>query len=189
MRDKKTLTAFLFILVLIFPCIGYAGPLTRPQAFKLILNYEKFPATKTKAFFIATPDDFEQESEQGDFARALKALGYIDSANKVTLKSEEAKKGKWIKKSRSTPAGNYDRYDIPLGNRDLIAVTGLSKLQGRTGSVVHATFTWRWKPVSDVGTEMKLDKKAIHGGAIFQKFDDGWRIYSISFEGELLYAP
>lgn len=187
MRDKKILTAFLFILVLIFPCISYARPLTRPQAFKLISKHQKFPATKTKSFFISVPRDFEQESEQGDFARALKTLGYIDSANKVTQKSEEAKEKLWIKK-REFSVGPDIIY-IPLGTRELIAVTGLSELQGRTGSVVHATFTWHWKPISDVGTEMKLDKKAINGGAIFQKFDDGWRIYSISFEGEMLYVP
>lgn len=147
--------------------------LTRSKASTLISEYPKFANTKTATYdsWAMMADD---GSERGALAKAMSSLGYIDSDGKLTPKGETAKKD-W--KEHRDPL----QYEINVGKRELVEVTGLSESTDPTGSYAEATFTWHWAAISDVGKEMGIDKKTYTGEAQLQKFDDGWRVSDIRF--------
>jgi hypothetical protein len=177
--------AFHLSLVLLFASIICAGcGLNRSSAASIISKHERFVTTKSRSYYDWLISQKNADSEDGELARALISLGYMDATGKLTKKGDEAK-NTW--KAKDTPvfmAPDYRTYEIPLGKREIILVTGLSDVQNPLGSFVQATFTWHWSPVSDVGTEMKIDKNTYTGAALLQKYDDGWRIPNIQFEGQ-----
>lgn len=159
--------------------------LSRADASSLISQDQRFVKTNTFTYGGTLASHLRADSEQGDFARALSSLNYMDSEGRLTQKGETAK-STW--KLKVIPGGvipDIETYEIPVGKREIVEVTGLSNVQSPVGSFVHATFTWRWAPVSDVGKEMKIDKKTHTGEALLQKFDDGWRIAKMQLEGDM----
>lgn len=63
-------------------------------------------------------------------------------------------------------------FTIPAAKRELVAVTGISKL-GRSADV---EFTWRWIPLNEVGAVIYSRDVRYRSSATFRSYDDGWRI-------------
>lgn len=72
------------------------------------------------------------------------------------------------------PPGDSDKqaFRIPVARRELVAVTGISKL----GRVADVEFTWRWIPVNEVGAAIYSSDVRYRSTATFHAYDDGWRI-------------
>jgi hypothetical protein len=72
------------------------------------------------------------------------------------------------------PPGDSDKqvFRIPVARRELVAVTGISKL----GRVADVEFTWRWAPVNEVGAAIYSSDVRYRSTAAFHAYDDGWRI-------------
>jgi hypothetical protein len=63
-------------------------------------------------------------------------------------------------------------FRIPVARRELVAVTGISKL----GRVADVEFSWRWIPVNEVGAAIYSSDARYRSTATFHAYDDGWRI-------------
>ena len=63
-------------------------------------------------------------------------------------------------------------FSVPVARRELIAVTGISKL-GRSADV---EFTWRWIPLNEVGAVLYSREVHFRSSVSFRAYDDGWRI-------------
>ena len=63
-------------------------------------------------------------------------------------------------------------FRIPAARRELVAVTGISKL----GRVADVEFSWRWIPVNEVGAAIYSSDVRYRSTATFRAYDDGWRI-------------
>jgi hypothetical protein len=72
------------------------------------------------------------------------------------------------------PPGDSDKqsFRIPVARRELVAVTGISKL----GRVADVEFSWRWIPVNEVGAAIYSSDVRFRSTAAFHAYDDGWRI-------------
>jgi hypothetical protein len=72
------------------------------------------------------------------------------------------------------PPGDSDKqaFRIPVARRELVAVTGISKL----GRVADVEFSWRWVPVNEVGAAIYSSDVRFRSTAAFHAYDDGWRI-------------
>jgi hypothetical protein len=70
--------------------------------------------------------------------------------------------------------GDSDKqaFRIPVARRELVAVTGISKL----GRVADVEFSWRWVPVNEVGAAIYSSDVRYRSTAAFHAYDDGWRI-------------
>jgi len=70
--------------------------------------------------------------------------------------------------------GDSDKqaFRIPAARRELVAVTGISKL----GRVADVEFSWRWVPVNEVGAAIYSSDVRYRSTATFHAYDDGWRI-------------
>jgi hypothetical protein len=70
--------------------------------------------------------------------------------------------------------GDADRqaFRIPVARRELVAVTGISKL----GRAADVEFTWRWVPLNEVGAAFYSSDARYRSTASFRSYDDGWRI-------------
>jgi hypothetical protein len=70
--------------------------------------------------------------------------------------------------------GDSDKqaFRIPVARRELVAVTGISKL----GRVADVEFTWRWIPLNEVGAAIYSSDVRYRSTASFHAYDDGWRI-------------
>lgn len=78
--------------------------------------------------------------------------------------------------------GSVLGYNVPVGERELDEVTGLSEITNPMGSYMEAQFTWYWKPTTDIGKAIKIEKNKYDGAALLQKFDDGWRVANVQFD-------
>jgi hypothetical protein len=63
-------------------------------------------------------------------------------------------------------------FNIPAARRELIAVTGISKLNNSA----HVEFTWKWNPLNEVGAAIYPSDQHYRSVASFRSYDDGWRI-------------
>jgi hypothetical protein len=63
-------------------------------------------------------------------------------------------------------------FSIPSARRELVAVTGISKL----GRVADVEFTWKWIPLNEVGAALYSGDIRYRSTAAFRNYDDGWRL-------------
>jgi hypothetical protein len=63
-------------------------------------------------------------------------------------------------------------FNIPAARRELVAVTGISKL----GRAADVEFTWHWIPSNEVGAVLYSPDVHYRSTASFRDYDDGWRI-------------
>jgi hypothetical protein len=146
--------------------------LSRSNAAALISKNASFPKTWETLYSGRN----NQDDNQGEhFLQGMKSQGYIDSDGKYTPKGEAAKVN-WRKRTFSA-SPSYENWYVPCGERELIEVTGISETQI---SMAEATFTWHWKP-NEIGKAIDLGKETYTGRAVFQKFDDGWRVQRLTF--------
>lgn len=175
---KKTLALPISLLIFtIAISTGCSSGLSRSNAADLISKDARFPKIKeTKYSGTGRQDDDTGEN----FLRAMKSQGYIDSAGKYTAKGEAAKVN-W--RRYAIEGYGYETWYVPVAQRELVEVTGISEPQDPTVALTEATFTWHWKP-NEIGTAMNvphLGKTTYTGRAVFQKFDDGWRVQRLEF--------
>jgi hypothetical protein len=72
------------------------------------------------------------------------------------------------------PPGDAGRqtFSIPAARRELVAVTGISKL----GRAADVEFTWHWIPLNEIGAVLYSSDVHYRSTASFRCYDDGWRI-------------
>ena len=63
-------------------------------------------------------------------------------------------------------------FDVPIANRELIEVTGISK----NGSLADVDFSWKWVPVNEVGSALYSGGMRYNSSVGFKHYDDGWRV-------------
>jgi hypothetical protein len=157
---------------------GCSSALSRSNAGDLISKDPRFPKTaETRYSGTGRQDDDTGEN----FLRAMRSQGYIDAAGKYTAKGEAAKVN-W--KRYAIEGYGYETWFVPVAERELVEVTGISEPQNPTEALAEATFTWHWKP-NEIGKEMNvphLGKTVYTGAATFKKFDDGWRVQRLEFQ-------
>jgi hypothetical protein len=168
LRSTRMIPAFLVLAVF---CSACSRGLTRSDAAEKLSRSDLFSKTVTFEYtkYLAYR---RGANSAGDFFRALNYLGYTDEKGGLTEKGISEKKN-WI------PSSMSEDYEVPLATRELLEITGIGELQGETGAFVEVQYTWKWSPVNEVGTLMKLDEKTNAGSAAFRRFDDGWRLDSV----------
>lgn len=73
---------------------------------------------------------------------------------------------------------NGDVYSVVLARRKMIAVTGIRTDPG--GKESSAEFTWEWVPTADGKIFVERIPTGVQKGrALFELYDDGWRITGI----------
>jgi len=66
---------------------------------------------------------------------------------------------------------SIESVSIPVAKPELVEITGITEKDNEA----TATYTWRQKPINDIGEAMGYGK--VEQGAMqFRKFDDGWRV-------------
>jgi hypothetical protein len=174
----KNVLVFL-ISLLVFTSLaistGCSSGLSRSNAADLISKNPSFHKT-WDTLYSGRNDPKDNQGEH--FLQGMKSQGYVDSDGKYTPKGEAAKVN-W-RKLTFEGFPNYVNWYVPCGERELIEVTGISETQNPTGA--EATFTWHWKP-NEIGKGW-LGRETYTGTAVFQKFDDGWRVKGITFVGD-----
>jgi hypothetical protein len=180
----KTVFLLLFGLLMstsLVICSGCSSGLSRSNAAELISKNAKFPKTLKMGHASNLIVLEDEDSLRGNFIPAMKSQGYIDYRGMLTEKGKAAT-GNWEEQFKNL---NYlaetKIYDVPVGKREIIEVTGISELQNPAGAFVEATFTWHWISINDIGLSMKLEQRTFSGKSQFQKFDDGWRVQEIMF--------
>jgi hypothetical protein len=68
--------------------------------------------------------------------------------------------------------GAAQYFDVPIANRELIEVTGISK----NGSLADVDFSWKWVPVNEVGSALYSGGMKYSSSVGFKHYDDGWRV-------------
>jgi hypothetical protein len=63
-------------------------------------------------------------------------------------------------------------FNIPAARRELIAVTGISKVNNSA----QVEFTWKWTPLNEVGAALYPGDQHYRSVASFRSYDDGWRL-------------
>jgi hypothetical protein len=63
-------------------------------------------------------------------------------------------------------------FRIPAARRELIAVTGISKV----GRLADVEFVWRWIPLNEVGAAFYPSEAHYKSTVGFRCYDDGWRL-------------
>jgi len=63
-------------------------------------------------------------------------------------------------------------FDVPIANRELIEVTGISK----NGGLADVDFSWKWVPVNEVGSALYSGGMRYNSSVGFKHYDDGWRV-------------
>jgi hypothetical protein len=69
-------------------------------------------------------------------------------------------------------AASTQYFEVPIANRELIEVTGISK----NGSLADVDFSWRWVAVNEVGAALYSGGMKFNSSVGFKHYDDGWRI-------------
>jgi hypothetical protein len=72
---------------------------------------------------------------------------------------------------RSTDA-EKQYFSVPAARRELVAVTGIS----RVGPAADVDFSWRWKPLNEVGAALYAGGVQYRSTVAFRHYDDGWRV-------------
>ncbi len=123
--------------------------------------------------------------------QVLQAIGWIEPKERLdytlgfggnpgvrceAIITDEGRKhsGAWISDTQM-----YKVWRIPTATRQMIAVNGIAD-QGGTSALVE--FQYRWE-LSDFGSKMFQQPSQQAGQAVFQRFDDGWRIQSFGLAG------
>jgi hypothetical protein len=151
-----------------------ANNLSRSIAANLISKNANFSEIHKVNFSNGSASIDEPNTPQGRFYGAMNRLGYTDSRGYLTEKGKTEVNFSWRNE-------HLNLNNVPVGERGLVEVTGISEIQTRMGVFTQATFTWQWKPINDIGKAMNVGQEIYPGEAVFQKFDDGWRVREIRF--------
>jgi hypothetical protein len=135
-------------------------------------------------------------------------LHELEKARLVTVFETGRTEGMWTKEYavRLTPDGERDRpnwkmtdekvnswfappspdvviYAIPVARRKLDSVTGIHPETASTGDTEVVEFAWHWE-LSEAGRTLPRspDSGAHQAQALFQRYDDGWRMTGTSFD-------
>jgi hypothetical protein len=161
--------------------------LSRSKAATLIEKSEEFKKPHTEEIFLGP--DFRSMDFIGignwKVVDALLALGYLEkNGNKfvLTAKGNSAAKG-WL-----TDPDRPNARIIPVADRKLVEVTGITTVE--EVSLKEVEFTWRWVPApigeeiakQNPGAGKQYDPKEVKKDkATFKLYDDGWRLDGIRF--------
>ena len=164
-------------------CLFLCGcGLSRSSAGSLISDHKDFKEDKKTVRIMTgtSPYSLTQNSDEIDqVLRAMRELGLAESNNSLTPSGVRESKS-WHQE-KDIFKGTLLAYDVPIGERELDEVTGLSEITNPMGSFMEAQFKWHWKPTTEIGKKTKLEDKSYEGKALLQKFDDGWRVTTIKF--------
>jgi hypothetical protein len=178
------LIACYMALVLMLVCVSCDGGLSRSAAADMISKqYQAMPVITLYEndsshgcnYGIVTPDCLNRISKE---AGALYRLGYTDVVDNKIVLTEKGRKASAEWNAETDESGRLHIWHIPVAQPELVEVTGITEKENNA----TATFTWRQKPLNDIGEALGYGQ--VQQGAMrFQKYDDGWRpsIYSAPF--------
>jgi hypothetical protein len=92
----------------------------------------------------------------------------------------------WVKTSElvigNTSGPDAILYKAPVGQREITQVTGLQNMTPDNKSF-RCFFDWKWapKPQGQALPSHKMPTEIYHGVALFELYDDGWRISGWAF--------
>jgi hypothetical protein len=187
------------IVMTVSGCSG--GTLDRKQASRLIANLEGFK--ESAAFSIAIESSFFRESfplrcrtqaelEHHPVNVLLVKLGWVRYESRsiavgfheqadcpVMVLTEAGKSASAAWQAGPGSSGKGTAWTIPIGQRELVDVTGLTDAPGGSKLV---EFEWKWAP-NRLGTTLDESiaeasvffRKSRKGSADCQRWDDGWR--------------
>lgn len=158
--------------------------LSRSKAAELISKDAAFgdpPTWEFEADF--TPGyPYKAQLATSPLHKVLQSLGYMDSDFKLTEKGKTSIAGLTFVRVDEYQSDywkiyyKWNVYSMPaLRKKELVEVTGISE-ENPVGAVKKAEFTWRWKPVNDIGRAYTEQVTYYGSYAVFKKFDDGWRV-------------
>ena len=153
--------------------------LTRRLAADLIVASDTFRATQQlqlRTGIVSNQDYFSTES------LVLQHRGWI-SATQARCPADIAPPPCWD--VSLTPSGvdtfrpllpadeaGQQTFSIPAAKRELVAVTGISKLS----RAADVEFICRWIPLNEVGAVLYSAEARYRSTAAFRCYDDGWRV-------------
>jgi hypothetical protein len=153
--------------------------LTRRLATDLIASSRSFRAPQT---FQMTTGIISNKDYTSTEYLELQHHGWI-TANRANCPADIAPSPCW--EVALTPAGvdtfhgliaaadaDKPSFRIPAARRELIAVTGISKM----GRVADVEFTWHWIPLNEVGAALYSGEARYKSTVGFRSYDDGWRL-------------
>ena len=184
---------WLILLTISFLTVGCNGNLSRSEAARLIPNDQKFSQAHKERLHIGMSPNFgcEDLSSKQPYSTLI-SLGYLDvktTCDDMYRKSDISLTTKGEKESANWEyTSNFwgTWYDIPVTKREVVEVTGISEPKADDNSA-QATFTWRWQPINEIGKGLDVNESNTNGTATFQKFDDGWRVVTVSGPGISAY--
>ena len=198
-------STLLFLLLLTTLCIGCKATLTRSNAADIIKSTKNF--NSKLVLMLKTEEGVGWDHNcngvvnRSPLWRALRELGLIDvrlrqatpggaftialfSCDLIFTKQGNQESSQWTKVRQ--PWGT--EWEIPIANRELIAVTGL--IEGNPeGKVVQAEFSWKWVP-NNIGQKLQMvDAQTYTSSALFRLYDDGWRLANIDISPNDIVKP
>jgi hypothetical protein len=155
--------------------MGCGGGLSRSTAADLLTTYlASQKPTEAKVLFrifdTLTPQML-QDDQSG--LGVLYRLGYVSCCERgrvsLTAKGIEAAAGWELYQHTGEPVAGAG---IPVARPELVAVTGITE----NGPDAAVTYTYREKPINEIGEAMGYGQQTATSSAYFRKFDDGWRM-------------
>lgn len=165
--------AYWLVLCACFLCLGCSGGLSRSDAASLIQKSQVFSRVAEERFSLGS------RMTTHPIDTALTKLGYAETVDNLIVLTEKGQResANW----KRADAFSREAYSIPVIRREIVEITDLSESKTAAG-YTEATFTWRWKPVNDIGEALDIEQKqrTYVGAAIFQKSNDGWHVARIT---------
>lgn len=164
--------ASLLLLLLLLAC---SHDLTRSRVADLIRTHATFAAP-----VVALP-----LQEEGLFTFGLERdAGVIEGIWTRSIRSDFSIRYTLTSKGRQYFARDFSAQErMPLGQparRELLEVTGITTPPMGGEAAKLATFTWQYAGLSPVIARYAGEASVIHEGeALFQLFDDGWRLQQL----------
>jgi len=185
MRSTINMVLLLLIGLLSLAAVACSGGLSRSNAADLISRDADFSKPREETYRTGYVEGLtlqqmrEAYNDSWRVYPAMQSAGYIETTDalngiNVTL-TEKGRRESANWKCNVRYDGQTECW-FPSLAREVVEVTGITE---GDGTKADATFTWRWKPLNDVGKAMNLDAVTHQGRAAFQKYDDGWRVVAV----------
>jgi hypothetical protein len=95
----------------------------------------------------------------------------VTPAGCLLVLTEKGQRAEWQATYSPKNPTTVVQLTVPVAEPELVEVTGVTE----DGPRATATFTWRQRPLNDIGEALGYGQVQA-STATFQKFDDGWRI-------------
>lgn len=159
-----------------------SGGLSRENAAVIISKADSFRGPLSLELSVGNGRFFPDECQ-----KSLAALGILNITppnawgiykTQLTAKGSAAFDEMKLSGSKSQEWADNRVYVVPLVNRSLVEVTGISDQNG--GREASVEFSWKFSENPSLGLLSVIDYTAAHKGtALMKLYDDGWRVEKV----------